>query len=174
MTQTHVSKHDAALMDALHFTADDLERNRAGQLSPRQRQYLAIDRQKNALLGAVIVGVLVMVTAAMLFVGLNENNLILDVLGGVMVFVNMGLTWFFGLNWIRATYDLRTNETRAVEGAAQHVVRQVGRAQAGSIRIGDAVEVPTDVETFKLFKPGATYRVYRTSHSGRLLSIEAL
>lgn len=172
--QQHISRHDAALMEAMHFNLDDLQTNRDGALSDRQRQYLMIDRQKNLVLGAGLLGLFILVTAVLLFMGFDNQNIILQGLGGVMVFCNMGLSWFFGLNWIRATYDLRTNETHTVEGQAQHVVRQFARAQAGSIRIGDAVEVPTDVDTFKVFEPGAVYRLYRTSHSGRILSIERI
>lgn len=168
----HISKKTNALMEALSFTLDDLQANRAGHLSERQRRYLSVDRQKNLLLGVGLLVGLIFVTTFMLFIGLRDSNLILQGSGMVLLVCTIGLSWFFGLMWVRATYDLRTNEPDVVEGKAQHLVRQFARAQAGSVRIGERVEVPTNAEAFKSFKPGATYRLYRTSHSHRLLSVE--
>lgn len=159
-------------MQHLQFTEDDLTANRSGQLSERQQSYLSLDRRKNALLGVVVVTLLVLATAALLFTGIRNGNAILQVLGVVLMFCNVGATYFFGANWVRMTYDMRTGRAEVVEGEAQHVVRQLGRAKAGSVRIGDVVEVPTDADAFKAFEPGATYRLYRTTHTHRLLSIE--
>lgn len=163
--------HDP-LMQHLQFTADDLAANRAGQLSERQHAYLLLDRRKNTLLGTLLVALFVLATAVLLFAGIRAGNVILQVLGVVLMFCNMGVTYFFGVNWVRLTYDMKTGRADVIEGVAQHVVRQLGRAKAGSVRIGDIVEVPTDAEAFKAFEPGATYRLYRTTHTRRLLSIE--
>lgn len=160
-------------MTALNFTADDLAANRAGHLSDRQRAYLTLDRRKNAILGAVVEAALVVSVTALLFVGLRDANTILTVLGGMLLLLNTALSLFFVLNWVRTSNDLKTGETETVEGPAQHVVRQAGQVQAASVRIGDTVEVPTaDVEAFKAFEPGAVYRLYRTTHTRRLLSAE--
>jgi hypothetical protein len=170
---SHTTKRESTLMDVLQFTADDLAANREGHLSDRQRAYLDIDRRKNGILGAVLVVALVFAVATLLFVGLRDENTILTVLGGLLLMVNIALSLFFALNWVRMSYDLRTDATEIIEGAAQHVVRQAGKAKAASVRIGETVEVPTtDVEAFKAFEPGATYRLYRTTHTGRLLSVE--
>jgi hypothetical protein len=170
---SHTTKSASTLMTALSFTADDLAANREGHLSDRQRAYLDIDRRKNGILGTVMVVALVFAVTALLFVGLRDGNLILTVLGGVLLVVNITLSLFFTLNWVRMSYDLRTDTTEVIEGAAQHVVRQAGKAKAASVRIGETIEVPTgDVDTFKAFEPGVTYRLYRTTHTGRLLSVE--
>jgi hypothetical protein len=161
------------LMTALHFTEADLTANRDGHLSERQRGYLRIDRQKNMILGGVLITGLVFAITAMLFVGIDSGNLILQGLGVLLLFCNIGLSWFFGLSWIRMTYDLRSNSVNIVEGDTQHVVRKMGRAQAGSVRVGDSVEVPAeDIDQFTAFEPGVTYRLYRTTHTHRLLSAE--
>ncbi len=163
------------LMTALNFTAADLAANRAGELSQRQRSYLRIDHQKNMILGGVLVVVFIFTVTAFLFVGIRDGNRILQVFGVILLFCNVGLSWFFAINWVRLSYDLRTNCPDVVEGAARHVVRQLGRAKTGSVRIGEAVEVPTEnLEAFQAFEPGAVYRLYRTSHTHRLLSAEKI
>jgi hypothetical protein len=170
--QPTAANPQAVLMEGLRFTEADLQANRAGQLSDHQRDYLWLDRRKNAILGGVIAVVFTLGTGVMLFYGIQRGNPILQVLGVLLAGCNTGVVGLFGVNWVRSGYDLRTGEVDTVEGEAQHVVRQLGRAQAASIRIGDAVEVPTDVDTFKAFTPGATYRLYRTLHAHRFLSIE--
>lgn len=172
MTQT-TTQPTNTLMDALQFTPDDLAANRDGHLSDRQRSYLSIDRRKNMILGGVLVVALVFAVTALLFLGLRDSNTILIVLGGLLLLVNVGLSLFFALNWVRMSYDLQTDGTEIIEGAAQHVVREMGNAKAASVRIGETVEIPTgDVEMFKAFEPGGVYRLYRTTHTGRLLSVE--
>ncbi|MEL6268457.1 MAG: hypothetical protein AAFV33_16330 [Chloroflexota bacterium] len=172
-TLNSTSKLDL-LMRELRFTEDDLAANRDGHLSDRQRDYIRTDSQKNMLLGIAIVAVLVVSTAALLFVGIQNGNRILQGLGVVLLFCNTGASLIFGLNRVRSSYDLRTNEVTVIEGEAQHVVRQFGRAQAGSVRIGDIVEVATSPEAFKAFEPGQTYRLYRSLHTKRILSVEPL
>ena len=162
----------AVLMQELKFQPDDLHANRAGHLSERQQQYLQIDRRKNALVGAVVVAGLVLATALMLFVGIHNGNLILQGLGVVLILCNTAATTLFGLNYVRTGFDIDAGNVDTVEGEAQHVVRQVGSAQAGSVRIGEVVEVPTNVEAFKAFEPGQRYRLYRTVRTHRLLSVE--
>lgn len=159
-------------MQHLRFQPEDLAANRAGHLSDRQQHYLQIDRRKNALIGAVVVAGLVLATALMLFVGIRNENLILQGLGVVLILCNTAATTLFGLNYVRTGFDIHAGQVDTVEGEAQHVVRQLGSAQAGSVRIGDVVEVPTDVESFTAFEPGARYRLYRTVRTHRLLSIE--
>jgi len=170
----HVSKNADTLMEELAFTLEDLQANRDGQLSTRQRQYLEIDRRKNIFLGAVLIVGLVLATTTMLFFGFRDKNWILQGLSVILLACNIGLSWFFALNWIRMTFDLQTNTTETIEGQVQHVVRQFGRAKTGSVRIGDKTEVPTSVKAFTAFEPGENYRLYRTSHSGRLLSVERI
>jgi hypothetical protein len=161
------------LMEHLRFTADDLAVNRTGELSAHQRRYLTFDRQKNLIVGLVTLVVLILATAGLLFGGLRDNNWVLLTLGGILLAVNAATSWVVGIGWVRATYDLRTNTVEVVEGQAQHVVRHVAKAASGSVRVGDKVEIPApNMEMFKAFQPGATYRLYRTSHSGRLLSVE--
>ncbi|MEM6281383.1 MAG: hypothetical protein AAF787_04245 [Chloroflexota bacterium] len=171
-----ISKTDQfdVLMCELHFTEDDLDVNRNGHLSERQQAYIRLDSKKNMLLGIAIVAVLVISTAILLFVGIQNNNLILQGLGVVLLFCNTGASLIFGMNRVRAMWDLRTNAVTVLEGEAQHVVRQFGRAQAGSVRIGEVVEVATSPEAFKAFVPGQTYRLYRSSHTKRILSVEPL
>jgi len=161
-------------MDELSFTLEDLQANREGHLSERQRRYLALDRTKNVALGVVLLVLLIFATTSMLFFGFRDTNQILIGLGIALLACNLGLSWFFALNWIRMTYDLQTNATDVVEGRVQHLIRQMGRAKAGSVRIGDHAEVPTSTKAFTAFEPGESYRLYRTSHSGRLLSVERL
>lgn len=177
-TQTRNSqsspKKASSLEEVLRFTPQDLSANQQGQLSERQRAYLRTDRRKNAILGAALLILFILAATAFLYIGSQQANRILQGLGVVLALCNMGVSWFFGLSVIRMTYDLSTNRADILDGQAQHVVRQFGRAQAGSVRIGDTVEIPTDVEGFKVFKPRATYRLYRTSHSQRLLSAELL
>lgn len=164
--------HQDFLMQSVHFTEEDLLANRAGELSERQRAYLTVDRRKNTYLGIVLVVLFVIGTAGLLFWGIRDENRILQILGVVLMFCNAGITYGFGANWVRASFDLKTNRVEAIEGTTQHVVRQFGRAQAGSVRVGDTVEIPTKPELFKAFEPNATYRLYRTSHTQRLLSVE--
>lgn len=162
----------SVLMQELKFQPEDLQANRDGYLSDRQQQYLHIDRRKNALIGAVVVAGLVLGTAFLLFVGIRNENLILQGLGVVLILCNTAVTTLFGLNYVRTGFDIDAGNVDTVEGEAQHVVRQVGSAQAGSVRIGDVVEVPTNVEAFKAFEPGQRYRLYRTVRTHRLLSVE--
>jgi len=165
----------AALMHELKFDANDLAANRDGQLSQRQRDYLELDRRKNAIVGGAVVVALVLASGVMLFIGFVNENLILQGLAMVLIVCNTAATTLFSLEYLKMRSDLRTDGIDVVEGEAQHVVRQLGRAQAGSIRVGEVVEIPTDdVETFKAFEPGAQYRLYRTARTHRLLSVERI
>jgi hypothetical protein len=172
--QQEITDNFDVLMREMRFTEDDLIANQAGHLSERQREYISLDRQKNIVLGIGIVVVFVLATATLLYFGIQNGNVILQGLGVVMVFCNTGASLLFGLNWVRSTYDLNTNEVNMVEGEVQHVVRQFGRAQAGSVRVGENVEVATTPEAFKAFISGQAYRLYRSSHTKRILSVEMI
>lgn len=175
MTATeHITKNASVLMSELQFTLDDLHANRSGQLSDRQFAYLSLDRRKNLALGGGLLIGLVLATTTLLFFGFRDGNLVLQGLGVALMVCMIAASWIVGINMVRSTLDLFSSEIDVVEGKAQHVVRQVGHAQAGSVRIGDSVEVPTQIAAFTAFEPGTTYRLYRTSHTHRLLSVEVI
>ncbi|MFZ4826382.1 MAG: hypothetical protein ACOYLB_03420 [Phototrophicaceae bacterium] len=160
------------LMQELSFTAEDLVANQQGLLSQRQRHFLLLNRRKNALLGGTLMGVFILATATLLYLGNLQSNLILQTLGVILLCCSMGASWVIGLNWIRAGYDLSSNQLAITVGKAQHVIRQFGNYQQYSVRIGERVEVTTHLAGFKSFTPAQVYRLYRTSHTATLLSVE--
>ncbi|MGV2434518.1 MAG UNVERIFIED_CONTAM: hypothetical protein LVT10_06235 [Anaerolineae bacterium] len=160
------------LMQELSFTPEDLVANQHGLLSQRQRSFLVLNRRKNALLGGALMVIFILVTATLLYLGSVQSNLILQILGVMLLCCSMGASWVIGLNWIRASYDLSSGQLNITVGKAQHVIRQFGNYQQYSVRIGERVEVTTHLAGFKSFVPAQTYRLYRTSHTATLLSIE--
>ena len=162
------------LMQELSFTLDDLSANQQGQLSQRQRSFLILNRRKNALLGMGIMVVFILATTSLLYWGNTRSNLILQTLGVILLCCSMGVSWVMGLNWIRAGYDLSSNQLNITTGKAQHVIRQFGSYRQYSVRIGERVEVVTHLNGFKSFTPSQVYRLYRTSHTVTLLSVEPM
>ncbi len=175
MTETTHTPEDAmsTIMDALRFDADDLQANREGHLSERQVARIRQRRRRDALIGTAMIPAFVLLTTTFLFFGLRQGSLLLSGIATILLVCNTMLMLMFARNWLRQTADLKAGHVEAVTGAAQHVARQYGPSVVYSVRVADAAEVATvTAEAFKAFQPGEAYTLYRTGHTGTVLTVE--
>jgi hypothetical protein len=184
----------AMLLPALGFTAEDLDANRQGVLTERQRaQVDTLHRQGG--IAVLVAGVIIVLTFAaigsyVLFLAPTGEALrrgpmgpmIPLVLGGAVLLVLASLA-----GSVRRQRSLRAGRVSAVEGKAKLRSRQVSGAmaavaeatgadlRASTIKVA-GTKFHVDEATVQAFKEGALYRIYYVKNAPihLILSAEAL
>ncbi len=169
--------HEEELAHALDFTAEDLEHNRAGQLSPRQTAHL---RDRNRAWRRLLRKWLVVVAGAALYGYLiASSNLDYRNLSG-LVFFMPGVT-------IAALFDLlshyRLRRPLALDGARAEVARAEGRVRLNIAGknwprtfdlVLDDLTFPVTEQELLAFKNGDPYVLYYLPNTRTLLAAEWL
>jgi len=165
-----------SLAEALHFSEDELDLNREGQLSDRQRdELLSIAHQIKSLellvyLISPIVILFVILDGIRLGDTLSSRAVMLGVVGltayGIVAVVNRYMAHY--------QFDAEDDIVSAVQG---HILLDIRRQSRNSavyvVRVsGEAFNVGKEV--FFAFKNGDPYALYYVSRTRRLLSAEAL
>lgn len=171
------------LMEAFDFTEDELTANRAGQLSPRQKQLL--DRQDLrqtldigcalgvfAVIGLVIVGIcslLFNVSAMMSSIGVIAPFL----LAGFLILVAVVLF----VNWQGVQERKRTmpGDVEIIEGPLYATLEGGGFNARGYLEIADRrfrIE-PEMYDALRVYGQEATFRVYHAHRYGKIVAVEA-
>jgi hypothetical protein len=160
------------LMTALGFTAEDLAQNRAGQMSEIQRYNLSVRRQRAVVTGIVILLLVTFVATFLIFIGGRQDSPILTVIGIGVTILNAVLAGIFARYWFRLSADISSGTAQAASGTLERVIKPVNRRVMNYvIRVGEA-EVFIPREVFDVFAHRTPYTIYRTPHTGTLLSAE--
>lgn len=161
-----------ALARALGFSPDDLEANRAGQLSPMQDYRLRLRRRRIAFIGALLVLGLAFVATVFLYLGGQDGSTILTVIGIGLTLCNAALLGVFARGWLRVNADIQRGEVVALSGEMQRVIKPVSRQVFNYVvRVGQA-ELFVSKEAFEAFGHTQQPVLYRVPYSGTLLSAE--
>ena len=173
MTQAENVPPISVLMDVMGFTQADLEANQEGNLSPAQADKLMKTRQRNMIIGAVLFFVFVIVATVMIFLGQQNQSVILSLLGAVLTLINTMMIGMIGRSYLRTSIDLRDGNVEMLEGELERIVRP-GRQQDSYLLRIDGNSLYVTKEVFVQFRHEASYRLYRSRISGILLSAEPL
>lgn len=163
----------SALMAAIYFSEADLEANRSGALSPAQMARMQSSRRRQLAIALPLFVSLVIVATVFIFVGQLSGNAILGLAGAGLILINAVIVGVIGRGYMRAGGDLRPGNVEVLAGEVERVLRRGRQRDNYLIRIGGASLYVTK-EVFLGFQHQAAYRVYRTAHSGLLLSAERL
>lgn len=162
-----------AIMQALGFTTDDLSANQRGTLGAYQIAYLQTLQTRVLLMGGGAFFVFALLAATFLFLGQQQNAIILTFAGIFCTLLNALTAGIFGRQWMRLAADIRHAQVDPVEGIMERVVRTEGRMNNFVLRI-DGQQFAVKKELFRLFRHEIPYRMYRAAHSGTLLGAEPL
>ena len=165
-----VSEQDL-LMEALRFTAEDLEANRAGRLGPGNVARLNGSRLTNVWL-AVISGI---VCGVLGLVGLAANSISTVCLAqaGFFVVFSLGVLIY---NWWKARKlagDLNRGQVEAIQGIVTLVAASTGRSSIYRLGIGDE-QFTVKAKVYNAFKNRDPYVIYYVPSSRNLVSAEPL
>jgi hypothetical protein len=168
------------LMTVLKFSADDLEANRAGKLSTAQISRLRSHRQRSIIIGIVAIFVVALIATTFLYWGNEQSSPILTFIGVGVTILNATLVGGVFLRfWMRLNADLRGTSVTSICGETTFTVRMLNkRAALYVIRVENPegfAELDVSRLAFEaLRRHKGAYCLYRTSHSGRLLSLEEM
>lgn len=197
MSLTSAQQNTAALMQALHFTVDELMLNRSGRLSPEQAQRVGAQLRAGAKAGWLIaLFVLIVFIVGFFLVSLTndlmgvftENPIVLVALGATLLV--WGLMVVFGLIRSRAQANKGTWPVHQVSGrvkvnlSREMMMDPMARAAMdfggsgvadGTIQIGKTY-LAIWAEGAGAFIPGNPYRVYYvgSKRGGIPISAEAM
>jgi hypothetical protein len=161
-------KPEHMLMQAIGFMEDDLEANREGHISRRQRVILENDQTfRNTLItfAAILAIPLTLLFSCISFSEFGNTAL--------FCFLIAGIIFFMRRSWARVNDDLRMGDVRAIEGWVKLDFANRGNWSLYSLAInGEIFSVKKSV--FLAFKNGDPYRIYYAPHSKTILSAEWL
>lgn len=173
MTQASTIPPLTVFMDVMGFTVVDLEANRQGNLSSAQADNLKQTRQRNTLIGAGLFFVIVIVATIMIFVGQQNQSIILSAIGGLLTVINAIMMGMIGRSYMRTSADLRDGNIDMLEGELERIVRPSRQQDNYLLRLNN-VSLYVTKEIFIQFRHETPYRIYRTRFSSVLLSAEPL
>ena len=160
-------------MTALQFSPVDLEANRQGALSEGQVERMKGIRRRNILIAAAIFVGLVITATILIFVGRLNGSHILSAAGAILLAVNAILIGINSRSYMRVGNDLRAGNVEVLAGEVERVLRR-GRSGDNYLLRIDGADLHVTRHEFMGFDHEAGYRIYRTSHSGVLLSAEPI
>ena len=163
----------SALMTEMGFDKQDLQANRAGKLSSRQIARLQALQRRALLIGAIFFFSLALLATLFIFMGQQNESLVLSLIGMLMTICNAIGTGFFARQWMRLAADLRSGTCMAVRGPLERVIRPNGQINQFVLRISPA-EFSVRKEIFKQFRHDKAYALYYTRHAWLLLCAEGL
>ncbi len=155
------------LADLLDFTQHDLNANRSGRLTDRQRAHLQTQRDAYSALYSTGLGLLIGLAVVCIALTQTAAKFYVELL--FVVPAAFILAYIIQL-WINFTLDLRARRVDTVSGCAQSqpILRFQTWLYVGSLRFGLSHRVA------RAFQNGAAYRVYYARRSKTILSVEAV
>ena len=171
------------LMTAFDFTAEDLDHNQRGQLSPRQSKLLMKRTQgQKRTMGIVgVVGLAIAIYLALPFIqAMSLKAASLGQLIGAVVVLGISLLFFSGL------FDKPSGQVIPVEGRVQFISRDSSTThEDGTVTTDTSFYIVVGENEFVVksgqydaFTQGHVYRVYKSGislfESSEILSIEYL
>ncbi|GAB4513993.1 MAG: hypothetical protein OHK0046_15450 [Anaerolineae bacterium] len=164
---------DTTLMRELGFSPQDLEANRAGQLSEMQHYRLRLRRSRSMWTGVAVLLLAVFIASLLIFIGGNGSP-ILTLIGIGVTICAAAMMGMFTRYWFRLTTDIQAGTVEAYQGELERVIKPVTRRVLNYLIRVDGAEVYVSKDAFELFEHKQPYALYRTRHTGTLLAVERL
>lgn len=164
-------------MSALKFSVEDLESNRAGQLSDAQINRLRSRRNRVFLIGLVAMVGMALIATTFLFFGGQQESPILSLVGMGVAVLNAVMLSVFLRHWMRLSADMR-GAVVSICGEPTFTVRMLSPRTALYLVHVESEQDKTEFDvSHALFEAlrrhKGTYCFYRVSNTGALLSVEA-
>ena len=166
-----MTKTLGSLTDALNFSAEDLDANRAGRLSETQKQRLTRGWRRTLWIVIGMVIVFGLAATTILFVAQRNNSLVLNVVGIVLTIINALIVGLGAQSYLRTSSDLKGGRVVTISGVVSHTIRVSGRVATYILKVGDQNVVVSRLVFFAV-EDGKAYHFYRAPSSKTLLSAE--
>jgi hypothetical protein len=166
------------LMEAFEFTAEDLDYNRRGLISPEQHLRIGegISSRVEVVLAAVNLGLFCGCPTAFAVVALDRSNPLVAVALLVVIVILLRLGYITARRMLRSSGAMRRAIAQDAAGgkmAIAHVHITEDEAGEHVVAIDDAHAVELYHDAFKRLDRSHRYRVYYLPESKILFSIEA-
>ncbi|HEX2908355.1 MAG TPA: hypothetical protein VHO69_15895 [Phototrophicaceae bacterium] len=170
-----VINHQQMLMDVIRFNDEDLEANRDGYMTQRQRSRLNDERFSFKLMGVLALVACPIFSIAAIIDGIQRHDTVASRVGiiGLICLVTAGITLYTWLRWRRFDRDLSKGEVAATQGLVRLGMSDRSRSTTYMVTV-DYVTLNISKRTFFTFKNGDPYCLYYTPYSRTLLSAEWL
>jgi hypothetical protein len=169
-------KPEHMLMQAIGFSEEDLEANREGHITKRQRVRLNAKRTSWGLRSALAVGIMLFLCASAIIDGNRIGDTVESRVAIIALICIIGGTAIIYTR-LRGGYfnsDLRKGDVHIIEDrVVLDVSSQGNRGDSYSVRI-DETTFAVNKPIFLAFKNGDPYRIYYAPHSKTILSAEWL
>ncbi|MBZ0293784.1 MAG: hypothetical protein K8L99_14550 [Anaerolineae bacterium] len=163
------------LMNALDFTPQELEANKEGYLTKRQRHRLSDERSFWRFFDRLIKAAspILIILAALDGIRIGDTISSRAVIISLMCIITFTLLLYIGTRWRKLDKDLSKGDVTAVEGIVKLTRFRKRNGMAYRIYIHqEYFDVPGHI--YIAFEQGKSYALYFTPHSRTLISAEQL
>ncbi len=169
-------KPEHLLMGAIGFTEEELEANREGYMSKRQRSRLNAKHSSWGIRTILAVGITLFLCASAIIDGNRIGDTVesrVAIIGFICIVGGTAII-YTRLKGANFTADLRKGDIHIIEGrVVLDVSNQGNRGDFYTVRVEDTT-FATNKPIFLAFKNGDPYRIYYAPHSKTILSAEWL
>ena len=166
-----MSENVMSLVDALNFSAEDLEANRAGRLSEAQRERLTRSLRRTVRILCSLVLVFGLGATTILFEAQHNDSTVLNLIGILLTVINAGIVGLSVQSYLRTSSDVKNGRVATISGVVSHTIRVSGRVATYILKVGDQNVVVSRLVFFAV-EDGKAYHFYRAPFSKTLLSAE--
>jgi hypothetical protein len=166
-----MTKTLGSLTEALNFSEEDLQANRAGRLSEAQKYRLTRGWRRTLWIVIGLVIVLTLGATTLIFVAQNNDLPVLNVIGVLMTIINAGIVGLGAQSYLRTSSDLKGGKVATISGVVSHTIRVSGRVATYILKV-DNQNVVVSRLVFFAVEDGKAYHLYRAPSSKTLLSAE--
>ena len=166
-----MTKTLGSLTEALNFSEEDLQANRAGRLSEAQKYRLTRGWRRTLWIVIGLVIVLTLGATTLIFVAQNNDLPVLNVIGVLMTIINAGIVGLGAQSYLRTSSYLKGGKVATISGVVSHTIRVSGRVATYILKV-DNQNVVVSRLVFFAVEDGKAYHLYRAPSSKTLLSAE--
>jgi hypothetical protein len=167
-TEMKLKAHFRELAQAIGFTTAELDENRHGQISKKQRQKLEDERFERG----IGLAMLLFILFSALF-GVTEKKFTLDSMAAVFAVLVLVAIFLVG-RWRHINEDLAQNTVESVNGqVSTYYSFLIQQKYQNKLTVGH-MEFGIPAKARALFAKGGIYHAYFSPHSKILLSIEPI
>jgi hypothetical protein len=170
---SQLDTQQAMLMQELNFTPDDLEANRAGQMSDMQHWRLRTRRRRSIFIGMMLTVIIVFIASLFIFMGQQDDgSTIMTMVGISLTLLNAAIIGIFARFWLRLSTDIGEKRVIITTGRLERVIKPINRRVLNYLIRVDDVEVVIAKEAFDQFEHNTPYTLYTAPHTGAMLAAE--
>ena len=166
-----MTKTLGSLTEALNFSEEDLQANRAGRLSEAQKYRLTRGWRRTLWIVIGLVIVLTLGATTLIFVAQNNDLPVLNVIGVLITVINAAVVGLGAQSYLRTSSDLKGGKVATISGVVSHTIRVSGRVATYILKV-DNQNVVVSRLVFFAVEDGKAYHLYRAPSSKTLLSAE--